>query len=53
VAAVANEFICIADASKLVEVMGAFPLPIKVIPMSADIVNAKINTLKQIINLYK
>jgi len=33
VAAVAERFICIADASKRVEVLGAFPLPVEVIPM--------------------
>ncbi|WP_221792992.1 ribose-5-phosphate isomerase RpiA [Oceanobacter mangrovi] len=34
VAAVARHFVCIADASKLVETMGAFPLPVEVIPMA-------------------
>ncbi len=34
VAAVAQKFICIADASKLVNVLGKFPLPIEVIPMA-------------------
>ena len=34
VAAVAGSFVCIADASKLVEVMGKFPLPVEVIPMA-------------------
>lgn len=34
VAAVAREFVCIADGSKLVEVMGNFPLPVEVIPMA-------------------
>lgn len=34
VAAVAQKFICIADASKLVDVLGKFPLPIEVIPMA-------------------
>jgi len=34
VAAVARTFICIADASKLVEQLGAFPLPVEVIPMA-------------------
>ena len=34
VAAVAQTFICIADASKLVPVLGAFPLPVEVIPMA-------------------
>ncbi|MBI2308990.1 MAG: ribose-5-phosphate isomerase RpiA [Rhodocyclales bacterium] len=34
VAAVADKFVCIADASKKVEVMGRFPLPVEVIPMA-------------------
>ncbi len=34
VAAVAREFICIADESKLVDILGQFPLPVEVIPMA-------------------
>jgi ribose 5-phosphate isomerase A len=34
VAAVADEFVCIADGSKWVDTLGAFPLPIEVIPMA-------------------
>ena len=34
VAAVAKTFICIADGSKLVPVLGAFPLPVEVVPMA-------------------
>jgi ribose 5-phosphate isomerase A len=34
VAAVAQQFICIADQSKYVEIMGKFPLPVEVIPMA-------------------
>ncbi len=34
VTAVADEFICIADESKLVHTLGAFPLPVEVIPMA-------------------
>ncbi|WP_234087194.1 ribose-5-phosphate isomerase RpiA [Azonexus sp. R2A61] len=34
VAAVATTFVCICDASKKVEVMGRFPLPVEVIPMA-------------------
>jgi ribose 5-phosphate isomerase A len=34
VAAVAREFVCICDESKLVEELGAFPLPVEVIPMA-------------------
>ncbi|QNP48876.1 ribose-5-phosphate isomerase RpiA [Diaphorobacter aerolatus] len=35
VAALAGQFICIADESKLVDALGAFPLPVEVIPMAA------------------
>ncbi|MFN9728410.1 ribose-5-phosphate isomerase RpiA [Acidovorax sp.] len=35
VAALAKRFICIADESKLVSSLGAFPLPVEVIPMAA------------------
>lgn len=34
VAAVAKTFVCIADQSKLVERLGAFPLPVEVVPMA-------------------
>jgi ribose 5-phosphate isomerase A len=34
VAAVARKFVCIADESKLVPVLGKFPLPVEVIPMA-------------------
>ena len=34
VAAVAGKFICIADAAKLVPVLGRFPLPVEVVPMA-------------------
>lgn len=34
VAAVADEFICICDESKLVHTLGDFPLPVEVIPMA-------------------
>ena len=34
VAAVAQKFVCICDASKLVPVLGKFPLPVEVIPMA-------------------
>ena len=36
VAAVSSQFVCIADESKLVSVLGAFPLPVEVIPMSSS-----------------
>jgi ribose 5-phosphate isomerase A len=34
VAAVADRFVCIADGSKLVSRLGAFPLPVEVLPMA-------------------
>ena len=42
VAAVAREFICIVDDTKLVDVMGTFPLPIEVIPMARSYVARRI-----------
>jgi ribose 5-phosphate isomerase A len=38
VAAVAKSFVCICDASKLVPVLGKFPLPVEVIPMARSYV---------------
>ena len=38
VAAAADEFVCIADDSKLVPCLGSFPLPIEVIPMARGLV---------------
>jgi ribose 5-phosphate isomerase A len=38
VAAVARRFVCIADASKRVEVLGRFPLPVEVVPMARNYV---------------
>jgi ribose 5-phosphate isomerase A len=42
VAAVAKKFICIADQSKLVSVLGKFPLPVEVIPMARGYVAREI-----------
>jgi len=42
VAAVAKQFVCIADESKLVDTLGKFPLPVEVIPMSANYVKRQI-----------
>jgi len=36
VAALARQFVCIADESKLVDTLGHFPLPVEVIPMAAQ-----------------
>jgi ribose 5-phosphate isomerase A len=38
VAACAKEFICIADESKMVDLLGTFPLPVEVIPMARSYV---------------
>ena len=38
IAAVAKKFVCIGDASKLVPVLGKFPLPVEVIPMARSYV---------------
>ena len=38
VAAAARRFICIVDDSKLVDVLGRFPLPVEVIPMARSLV---------------
>ena len=45
VAAASRRFVCIADESKLVEVLGRFPLPVEVIPMARSYV------ARQIVNL--
>ena len=45
VAAVAREFVCIADGSKLVPILGRFPLPVEVIPM------ARSHVARQIVKL--
>ncbi|MCM0613393.1 ribose-5-phosphate isomerase RpiA [Marinobacter sediminum] len=42
VAAVARTFICIADESKMVGVLGQFPLPVEVIPMARSHVGREI-----------
>tara|TARA_Y100000816_G_scaffold288536_1_gene273284 strand:+ start:605 stop:1243 length:639 start_codon:yes stop_codon:yes gene_type:complete len=42
VAAASNEFICIIDKTKLVNKLGAFPLPLEVIPESRSMVARKI-----------
>ncbi len=45
VAAVARKFICIAEQSKLVNLLGAFPLPVEVIPMARSYVAREIALL--------
>lgn len=45
VGAVARKFVCIADASKLVDVLGRFPLPVEVIPMALAYVTRELTRL--------
>ena len=42
VAAASRKFVCIADESKLVKVLGKFPLPVEVIPMAQSYVAREI-----------
>ena len=42
IASAAREFLCIADESKLVDQLGAYPLPIEVIPMATNYVSREI-----------
>jgi ribose 5-phosphate isomerase A len=42
IAAAADKFVCIADATKLVDVLGKFPLPVEVIPMARSYVAREI-----------
>ena len=45
IAAVAKKFVCICDASKLVPVLGKFPLPVEVIPMARSHVGRELRRL--------
>jgi len=45
IAGASKKFICIADESKLVDVMGKFPLPIEVIPMARSYIARKLVAL--------
>ena len=42
VAAASRTFVCIADAGKLVPVLGKFPLPVEVIPMARSFVGRRL-----------
>ncbi|MEA5098748.1 MAG: ribose-5-phosphate isomerase RpiA [Burkholderiaceae bacterium] len=45
IASAAQKFVCIADESKLVNLLGAFPLPVEVIPMAHAVVARKLVAL--------
>jgi len=42
IAAASRKFVCIVDASKCVNVLGEFPLPVEVIPMARALVSRKL-----------
>lgn len=45
IAAASHEFVCIVDDTKVVDVLGEFPLPVEVIPMARSYVAREIVTL--------
>ena len=45
VAAASDEFVCIVDSSKHVDVLGTFPLPVEVIPMATRLVAEQLKKL--------
>lgn len=45
VASIADEFVCIADASKKVARLGAFPLPVEVIPLAREAIARRLRAL--------
>jgi ribose 5-phosphate isomerase A len=45
VAAASRKFVCVCDASKLVDVLGKFPLPIEVIPMARSYVARELTAM--------
>ncbi len=45
IAQAAKVFVCIADASKLVATLGAFPLPVEVIPMARALVARRLSDI--------
>ena len=45
VASISRRFVCIADASKKVDVLGRFPLPVEVIPMAAREIKRRLEAL--------
>lgn len=42
IAGASNQFVCIADSSKEVDVLGEFPLPVEIIPMARSFVSREI-----------
>ena len=51
VAALAKQVVCIADESKLVTTLGAFPLPLEVIPMAANHIARQFATMGGVVSI--
>ena len=51
VASISGKFVCIADASKKVDVLGRFPLPVEVIPMAAGAIRRRLEALGAAVKL--
>lgn len=51
VADASTQFVCIADESKLVKTLGAFPLPVEVLPMARELVARKLAKLGGVVKL--
>ena len=47
IASASEKFICIADESKLVDILGKFPLPVEVIPMASQLIARKLAVFGQ------
>lgn len=45
IAAASEQFVCIADDSKLVDTLGAFPLPVEVIPMARVMISEQLEKI--------
>lgn len=45
IAEASDQFVCIADDSKLVDLLGTFPLPLEVIPMARNLVASELQKL--------
>ena len=53
VASLASQFICICDATKLVPVLGQFPLPVEVIPMASSQIQRQLESLGGTVSIRK
>jgi ribose 5-phosphate isomerase A len=51
VADISEKFVCIADESKLVDVLGKFPLPVEVLPMARSAISRRLAALGGVVKL--